>query len=102
MNAKRRVTAASSTVLLAATLVLGTASGASAAPQDCSYTIANLTASSFCASGTGEHRIFVMQRHFLPEVGQIPIYGPWQPVGTVSSTGITPHEILYVQIQRRG
>ena len=43
MNAKRRVTAAASTVLLAATLVTGTASAASAAPTGCSYEIVGRT-----------------------------------------------------------
>lgn len=102
MNVKRWVAAASTISLLAAGFVTGTATGALAAPTGCGYQISGLTASGFCSSGTGEHRIFVMQRHFLPEIGQIPIYGPWQPAGVASTTGITPHTILYVQVQTRG
>ncbi len=102
MNAKRRVTAAASTVLLAATLVAGTASAASAAPTGCSYEIVGRTASSYCASGTGWHRVFVMQRHILPDVGLIPIASEWQPPGTVSSVQITYHQVLYARVETSG
>ncbi|GAA3075693.1 hypothetical protein [Streptosporangium carneum] len=103
MNARRRASAACATALLTAAMVAGTASSASAAPTGCSYQVdhATSTASSYCASGTGEHRVFVLQKHFDPSVGYIPIYSEWAPAGSVSSTHITGHTIISVQVQTR-
>ncbi|MEV8638697.1 hypothetical protein AB0395_44275 [Streptosporangium sp. NPDC051023] len=103
MNARKRVSAACATALLTAAMVTGAASSASAAPIGCSYEVntSTLTASSYCSGGTGEHRVFVLQKHFLAEVGYIPIYSDWAPAGTVSSTHITAHQIISVQVQTR-
>ncbi|GIH94499.1 hypothetical protein ACFFMN_18890 [Planobispora siamensis] len=101
MNARRWTALASATAFATTALVTGTASGAYAAPTGCSYQISGLQASSYCTTGTGEHRIRVLQRHFLPEVGLIPIIGPWQPAGTASVTGITPHQIVDVWVETR-
>ncbi|GAA5087019.1 hypothetical protein GCM10023259_100460 [Thermocatellispora tengchongensis] len=90
------------TLLASAALVVATASGASATPADCTYQISGQTASSFCASGTGEHRVRVVLRHFNPEIGLIPITSPWAPVGSVSSTGMPPHQIVSVWVETRG
>jgi len=102
MTVKRKITAVSSAAMLTAALVVGTGPGASAAPQGCGYEIVGRIASSHCASGTGWHRIFVMQRHILPDVGLLPIWGPWQPPGTVSSVQITYHETLYARVETTG
>ncbi|GGS64124.1 hypothetical protein GCM10010156_23990 [Planobispora rosea] len=101
MNVRRWTTLVSATALAATALVTGTATAASAAPTDCSHQVSGLQASSYCATGTGEHRIRVLQRHFLPEVGLIPIIGPWQPAGTASVTGITPHQIVSIWVETR-
>ncbi len=103
MNARKWAATTCATALLAAGLVAGTASSASAAPTGCSYQvdISQLSASSYCSTGTGEHRIYVLQKHFLAEVGYIPIWGPWVPAGSVSSTHITPHQIVYAEVQTR-
>jgi hypothetical protein len=84
-------------------IVLGTGGPALALPGDCTSAASNVTriATSFCATGTGEHRIFVLQKHFLAEVGYIPIYGDWAPVGATSTAQITPHTIVYFQVERR-
>ncbi|WP_018352794.1 hypothetical protein [Longispora albida] len=87
-----------------AAAVLAVPGTAQALPEQCSYTIDQYarTASSFCASGTGEHRIWVKQCHFLPEVGcSIVMWGEWKPAGQVSSTYISAHTIREVQIHRR-
>ncbi|MEO3810300.1 hypothetical protein ABGB17_14965 [Sphaerisporangium sp. B11E5] len=101
-NTKRAVSA-SVTALLAAALVAGTGPGAAAVPTGCTvqYSAAERWASSFCASGTGEHRVRVLQRHFLPEVGLIPIIGPWQSAGVVSYTTISAHTIVNVWAETR-
>ncbi|MFF4418517.1 hypothetical protein ACFYY8_38815 [Streptosporangium sp. NPDC001559] len=101
MNARSRVSAVCATALLTATMVTGTATSASASPTGCSYQINGQTASSYCSGGTGEHRVFVLQKHFLAEVGYIPIYSEWAPAGTTSSTWITAHQIVSVQVQTR-
>ncbi|MBT2229313.1 hypothetical protein [Nonomuraea sp. NEAU-A123] len=103
MNA-RKWSAVAATATLTTGMVFGTAPSAFAAPSDCSYQLntGERWASSYCASGTGEHRIHVLQRHFLPEVGLIPIEGPWVPAGQTSFTGISPHTTISVWIDTRG
>ncbi|MGW2219860.1 hypothetical protein ACWCSD_33155 [Nonomuraea sp. NPDC001684] len=101
MNARRRTAGCA---VLATGLVLLGAPAASAAPTGCTYQLnqAERWATSYCPSGTGEHRIHVIQRHFLPEVGLIPIEGPWVPAGQTSYTGITPHTTVSVWVDTRG
>ncbi|MEU7827875.1 hypothetical protein [Nonomuraea sp. NPDC049129] len=103
MNA-RKWSASAATLTLTIGLVLGLGPSAFAAPTGCSYQLntAERWASSYCTSGTGEHRIHVLQRHFLPEVGLIPIEGPWAPAGATSYTGISPHTTISVWIDTRG
>ncbi|MDQ7910230.1 hypothetical protein RB614_37630 [Phytohabitans sp. ZYX-F-186] len=75
-----------------------------AAPTDCTISFNGnpRTVQSYCAGGTGEHRIHIVLRHFLPEVGLIPVEGNWAPVGGVSITGYPPHTIENVWIEKRG
>ncbi|MBG0829245.1 hypothetical protein HS041_15865 [Planomonospora sp. ID67723] len=101
MNARKRAAVVSAAAFLTTAMVTATAPGASAAPTDCSYQVSGRQASSYCATGAGEHRIRVLQRHFLPEIGLIPIIGPWQPAGTASVTGITPHQIVDIWVETR-
>ncbi|GAA4696929.1 hypothetical protein Prum_063310 [Phytohabitans rumicis] len=90
-------------VLTTAGLVAVTPSGAWAVPSDCTITFtAPRVVQSYCTSGTGEHKIHMTLRHFLPEVGLIPVEGQWAPVGGVSSTGYPPHTIENVWIEKRG
>ncbi|PZG19849.1 hypothetical protein C1I98_37775 [Spongiactinospora gelatinilytica] len=102
MRARKWLSGASATALLTASVVIGTASSASATPTGCSAQVSGLTASSYCSGGTGEHRVHVLQKHFLPDVGPILILGPWTPVGSTSSTNITPHTIVNVWVTTRG
>ncbi|MEZ0073300.1 hypothetical protein [Planotetraspora sp. GP83] len=104
MSARKWVVAAFATTLLTTGLVVGPASSAFAAPTDCSYQLNTVErwASSYCSSGTGEHRIHVLQKHFLAEVGYIPIEGPWVPAGQTSWTSITAHTVVNVWIETRG
>ncbi|MEO3854276.1 hypothetical protein [Acrocarpospora sp. B8E8] len=104
MGTRKKIVAASATAVLAAALVVSTASSALAAPTDCSYQLNTQQrwASSFCATGTGEHRIRVLQRHFLPEVGLIPIEGPWVPAGSTSFANISAHTTISVWVETRG
>jgi hypothetical protein len=82
--------------------MVGAASTASAIPSDCSISYGEpRTVSSFCASGTGQHRIRMLQRHFNPAVGLIPIEGPWANVGAYSTSGYTPHVIESVWVETR-
>ncbi|GIH27145.1 hypothetical protein Aph01nite_54550 [Acrocarpospora phusangensis] len=104
MGTRKWVAAASATTMLTAALVAGTASSAQAVPTNCSTQLNTQQrwATSFCSGGTGEHRIRVLQRHFLPEVGLIPIEGPWVSVGSVSYATISPHTTINVWVETRG
>jgi hypothetical protein len=81
--------------------LVSTASSASAQPTNCTVTYGSNWAQSLCTGGTGEHRVFMMQRHFLPEVGLIPCPGPWVPVGAVSYTRCAYHTIVNVWVETR-
>ncbi|WP_283134455.1 hypothetical protein [Rhizohabitans arisaemae] len=96
----RRIAAS---VLLSAGLVVVSADAASAAPTNCTVHTSGNQASSLCTAGTGEHRIYVLQRHFMPGVGPVgPFIGPWQPVGTASVTQMGYHEIVRLEVETRG
>jgi hypothetical protein len=110
MRISRWVAAPCIVSLLAVGTVVGTATTAVAIPSDCTISYGSaprpgggtqLTASSFCASGTGEHRIYVRQQHFDPTAGPIVCIGPWAPVGASSTTGITPHQIVEARVEKR-
>lgn len=102
MNTRRWAATASATLLLTGGLLAGTATSAFAAPENCTASYTGSWASSLCTTGTGEHRIMVLERHFMPGAGPILVEGPWAPVGSVSYTKIPPHEIVNVWIQTRG
>lgn len=89
--------------LIAAGTIVGAATNAAAIPTDCTISFGTTarTVSSLCTGGTGEHRIRMLQRHFNPAVGLIPIEGPWVPVGATSTSGYTPHEIISVWVDKR-
>ncbi|WP_067451943.1 hypothetical protein [Actinomadura macra] len=82
----RKAIVASAVTLGAMAAVPAMAQSASASPTQCSASFTAGTASSFCASGTGEHRIVCFYTHHIPGVGTIMSYGPWQPAGSTSST----------------
>jgi hypothetical protein len=103
MKIPRWVAASCLVSFVAAGTMVATASTAAAIPHDCTISFGpNRTVSSLCLSGTGEHRIRMLQRHFDPSQGLIPIEGPWAPVGASSTTGYTPHQIVDVWIDKRG
>ncbi|WP_283134459.1 hypothetical protein [Rhizohabitans arisaemae] len=100
MKTRRPMASLSASVLLAAGLVAGTAGPAFAVPTGCShrtyYQGVDRYAESTCSGGTGQHRIQVIQQHHL--AGPIPSQGPWQPVGTPSTTWIPGYPIVTVYV----
>ena len=102
MKISRLVAAPCLVSLIAAGTLVGSATNATAIPSDCTISFGlPRTVSSLCVSGTGEHRIRMLQRHFNPAIGLIPIEGPWVPVGATSTSGYTPHEIVDVWVEKR-
>ncbi|MEV7013917.1 hypothetical protein [Streptosporangium sp. NPDC051022] len=105
MNARRLAATAFATVLAATGLLAATTSGAYAAPTGCTYTLDPVPgehgASSYCSGGTGQHRIVVMEKHFLPEVGLLACDGPWVSAGQTSYTRIPYHPIVQIRIDTR-
>jgi hypothetical protein len=102
MSIKRRVaTTVTLGALLTAGTLIGTASGASAVPTDCAVTYGSNWAQSLCTGGTGEHRVSMLQRHFMPGAGPIICQGQWAPVGTPSYTGCAYHTIVNVWVDVR-
>jgi hypothetical protein len=75
--------------LLAAGLAVGGTAPAQAAPQACSTTQTFFTASSVCATGTGEQRVVAWALNQITGViyGQT-FYGPWVPAGATSAVSI--------------
>jgi len=88
------------TLVTAGTLV-GTASGASAHPTNCTVTYGSNWAQSLCTGGNGEHQVNMVQRHFMPGAGGIACPGPWAPVGSVSYTPCANHTIVNVWVNLR-
>ncbi|MGY0233749.1 hypothetical protein [Longispora urticae] len=101
MTTRRWTSAVALSAALTAGLLAGTGGSASATPSGCSYTLdlANRTASSYCSGGTGQHRIWVLEKHFLAEVGYIPVWGPWVAPGEVSFTRIPQHTVVDIRVQ---
>lgn len=97
---KRSVIALSLTAALTTAISAGAATPAAAAPSDCSYNVSGYTASSLCTTGTGEHRVKVLQRH-LQYGDAILIEGPWKPVGETSTVNLTPHRTERVWVETR-
>ena len=104
MRATRLAAACGLVSVVTAGTVLGLAPDALATPSDCSIIFNDnpRTVSSLCTSGTGEHRIHMILKHFDPSVGTIPVEGPWAPVGSLSTTGYPPHQIISKWIELRG
>ena len=92
--------ALSLTATLTTLFVASTASPAVAAPADCSYGVSGYTAASLCVSGTGEHRVKVLQRHYMYG-DPILLEGPWKPVGETSTVNLTAHRTERVWIETR-
>jgi hypothetical protein len=102
MKLKRLAALATLSAMVTAGTVFGAVSSASAAPTNCTITYGGNWAQSLCTGGTGEHRIHMVQQHFLPGVGPIACYGNWAPVGSVSSLQCSYHTITSVWISTRG
>jgi hypothetical protein len=102
MKAKRLATALSLSALMTAASLAGVASSASAAPTGCTLTYGSNWAQSSCTAGTGEHRVHMLQQHFMPGVGPIACAGPWAPVGSPSYTTCAHHTIVNIWISTRG
>ena len=93
--------------LLSALMTVGTlvvtASSASAEPTGCTTVNGGNFAESRCTDGTGEHRVVMVQRHFLhPQVPDIRCEGPWVPVGSVSRTACGFHQVISLTVETRG
>ncbi len=87
--------------LLTSALLAGTAPAANALPDNCTTSVSGSTASSYCTSGTGEHRVAVTVLHVNPAVGYAYNVGPWEPAGVVSSAYIPPGTIISLRVERR-
>lgn len=74
---------------------------AASGPTQCSASFTVGTASSLCQGGTGEHRIVCIYNHHIPGVGPIISNGPWQPVGSTSSTYCPSNSVLNSFIETR-
>lgn len=88
--------------LVTAATVAGTASSAMATPTNCTVTYGSNWAQSLCTGGTGQHRVHMLQRHFMPGAGGIICVGPWANVGAVSYTPCANHEIVNVWYSTQG
>ncbi len=102
MRASRLATLVPLIIAMTVATVAGTAAVASAAPTNCTVTYGSNWAQSLCTGGTGEHRVHMLQQHFMPGVGPIICVGPWAPVGAVSSTPCGYHTIVNVWYSTRG
>jgi hypothetical protein len=99
---RRRLTAVVSlTMLTTAVAVVGTVSTAQAMPANCTTVNGGTYAQSLCTSGVGEHRVIMVQQHFMPGAGPIVCEGPWAPVGSVSHTNCAPHTVVSVRVEIR-
>ncbi|MFF8697317.1 hypothetical protein ACF08W_34475 [Streptomyces sp. NPDC015144] len=91
MKSLSRKRATSAAVAFAATaaataagLVLAVAPAAQAVPGDCTVSSGSGSLSSFCASGTGLHRIHAVLNPLDPRLPQRVVLGEWAPVGQSS------------------
>ncbi|RKS78995.1 hypothetical protein BZB76_0433 [Actinomadura pelletieri DSM 43383] len=100
----RRRRAALASLALAATsaALLGTAPSASAVPTGCTaIQIDSRNAKSVCTGGTGEHRVFMAQRHFDPNVGVVECVSPWVPAYSVAHVLCGVHPVVGVRVETR-
>ncbi|MBB4916175.1 hypothetical protein ACFY19_09870 [Streptosporangium saharense] len=105
MKASKWAAALSTTALLTTGVLMGTVSGANAAPDSCTTSVSGstgaATGSSYCASGTGEHQVSVVFRHLNPWIpGLQQISGPWKPAGQTSSVTVVG-TIVSVSVLKR-
>ncbi len=70
-------------------------------PGNCTISNTSNSASSLCTTGSGQHRVVMVQRHFDPSVGLIACEGPWVAVGQTSSTRCTNYQIVSVRVETR-
>ena len=78
------------TILLVAVAGLATATAAQAAPQACTTSQTLQSASSVCASGTGEQRVAVFAiNQVTGATGGQAFYGPRVPAGATSAVSVT-------------
>ncbi|MEV4134127.1 hypothetical protein AB0J72_18395 [Dactylosporangium sp. NPDC049742] len=102
MGTKARLaTAVTLSALLTAGTLAATGAAASAAPTDCTVTYGSNWAQSLCTGGAGEHRVSMLQQHFMPGAGGIICQGNWAPVGAVSYTSCASHTIVRVWVDTR-
>jgi hypothetical protein len=102
MGSKARFTvAATLSALLTAGTLAATTGAASAAPTNCTVTYGSNWAQSLCTGGTGEHRVSMLQQHFMPGAGGIICQGNWAAVGAVSFTNCANHTIVNVWVDTR-
>ncbi|GII65612.1 hypothetical protein Skr01_56970 [Sphaerisporangium krabiense] len=94
MSTRKWTTFAAATLLATALMTRP----AAAAPTDCSYQVDDVSyeASSYCSSGTGEHRIRVVQSGGRESVG------PWAPAGSISFTNISAFRVIDAWVETRG
>ncbi|MDF5754670.1 hypothetical protein [Spongiactinospora sp. TRM90649] len=81
---------------VAAMLVVGTATAAHAFPTGCTTSIsASKVVTSYCASGTGQHKAYLHYQWASPHNGPGgTMYGEWAEVGAVST--VSPPGAVYV------
>ncbi|SDG64992.1 hypothetical protein SAMN05421505_106122 [Sinosporangium album] len=91
----------SAATLLTAGALAGMAGTAHAIPEQCSTTQNGpSSATSYCATGTGQHRVVVAFVHANPWIGIGVIEGPWADVGSSSTINVLG-TIRHVTILKR-
>ncbi|MEV7011605.1 hypothetical protein [Streptosporangium sp. NPDC051022] len=84
----------SATALLTASLLVGSASPAHAAPTGCTTWQEGYVAYSKCTGGTGTQAVYVSGVHVNPAVGWVAMSGPRVGVGEISSVNF-PGTVWY-------
>ncbi|MFD0887015.1 hypothetical protein ACFQ08_20915 [Streptosporangium algeriense] len=101
MKASKWAAALSTTALLTIGTLMSAASGANAAPDNCTVSTSGSHASSYCASGTGQHRVGVTLLHANPSVGYVYSVGPWVSAGATSTASLPPGTIVSLRTEKR-
>ncbi|MFF4417185.1 hypothetical protein ACFYY8_32080 [Streptosporangium sp. NPDC001559] len=101
MKTRIRALSLSAATLLTGALLIGGASGANAAPENCKVSTSGSYASSYCASGTGQHRVGVTILHANPSVGYVYSVGPWVSAGATSTAYLPPGTIVSLRTEKR-
>ena len=86
-----RIFARTAAGLLLTAAAIASATPAQAAPQSCSTSQTLNSASSFCATGTGEQRVVVWAINQVTGAtgGSQQFTGPWVPAGATSAVSVT-------------